>query len=149
MAVKRVLFPPFLMHSQSASSFALVNISSCRQAFHFFHWPSSRYGKFYPSISLVSAQGVEALTFVLCDKSKQKRTKVPEIRKNKKSPRPIYVSFGVGQERSDRSIVAISLGDFFISALCFKGALFRTSLFKTTLNPIDRYFAVFTKSLLV
>ena len=39
-----------------------------------------------------------------------------------------------------RCLQSVLIGDYSISALCFEGALFRTSLFKTALFYCDRYF---------
>ena len=39
-----------------------------------------------------------------------------------------------------RYLKSVLIGDYSISALCFSGGLFRTSLFKTALFYCDRYF---------
>ena len=109
----------------------------------------SLYGvSVYPSVSLVSAGVAGALPLSGATKeAKRSFTRRSERTKNR---RDLFMClFSVGTKGSDRSIVALSFSDFFISALCFLDAIFRTSLFKTILNPIDRYFTAFTKPLLV
>ena len=69
-------------------------------------------GSLYYHSTLYTAGAAGALTFVPCDKSKQKRTGVPEVRKNKKSPRSCDILPSGGQEANDRLILYLYIGDF-------------------------------------
>ena len=89
---------------------------SCRQAFHFFHLPSYLFTvSVYPSVSLVSAGVAGALPLSVATKEAKRSFTLRSERT--KNHRDLFMClFSVGPKGSDRSIVALSFSDFFISA---------------------------------
>ena len=83
----------------------------------------------------------EGIPFVQRDKRKQKHAL-------HRGPKEViitvkvlyYLFFCTISAHLCRYLKSVLIGDYSISALCFSGGLFRTSLFKTALFYCDRYF---------
>ena len=96
----------------------------------------------YQVFSPVSAHGAVPHTFVGCDKSMQKHALCHRTERSHNHRHSLFelifiLLFLLTFFRCFRWVL---IGDYSISALCFLGALFRTSLFKTALFYCDRYF---------
>ena len=103
---------------------------------------SASWFVFYQIFGLVSAQGAVPLPFVQRDKRKQKHAFSHRAESTHNHRQGLYKLIFILLFLLTFSAVfkSVLIGDYEVSALCFSGALFRTSLFKTALFYCDRYF---------
>ena len=95
---------------------------------------------FYLTVSFVSAGAAGALTFVLCDKSKQKRTFSQEAERFQITANFLSVHIVWDKKQATALFLITSIGDFQISALILREGVLPYLSIEVSFMECDRYF---------